>query len=123
MGIQVESLFTGLTALEDVRIEVCNIGLMPHTGAPYLAESLLQTITSAPRHYLEWQWDNTYSLQVEIAEQHDDMKEHAADVMWIPKPPHQTPSTDQADSAGNRYDSYPYADAVHIRQLIQFEPT
>lgn len=86
MGIQVESLFTGLTALEDVRIEVCNIGLMPHTGAPYLAESLLQTITSAPRHYLEWQWDNTYSRQVEIAEQHDDMKEHAADVMWIPNP-------------------------------------
>ncbi len=83
---QVERLFTGVTALEDVHVEVCKIGLMPHTGVPYFSGSLLQTITSAPRHYFEWQWDNTYSRQVEVAEQHDVLKNYAADVMCIPNP-------------------------------------
>ena len=82
---QVERLFTGLTAMEDVCIQVCNVGLMPHTSPPDLSESLLQTITSAPRHYFEWQWDNTYSRQVEVAEQHAVLKDYCADVMWIHK--------------------------------------
>jgi len=120
--LQVERLFSGLTALEDARIAICDVGLMPHTGAPYFAESLLQTITSAPRHYFEWQWYNTYSRQVEVAEQHDVLRNYAADVMWIPNMgiPKPSPSTDQADSAGDR--SHPHEDAMHISQRIQFEP-
>ncbi len=83
---RVEHLFTGLTALEDVRVEVCKIGHISHTGVPYFSGSLLQTIISAPIHYFEWQWENTYSRQVEVAEQHDVLKNFAADVMCIPNP-------------------------------------
>jgi len=47
---QVERLLTGLTALEDVHIEVWNFGLLSQEAGPYFTESLLQTIISAPNH-------------------------------------------------------------------------
>ena len=78
---QVERLLAGLTALEDVHIEVCD--LLAQEAGPYFTESLLQTIISAPRHYFEWQWDSIYARQVEVAEQHDVLKTYGANVMWI----------------------------------------
>ncbi len=85
---QLERLFTGLTALEDVRIEVCNFGLLSRKAGPYFTESLLQTIILAPKHYFEWQWENTYSRQVEVPEQHDVLKTYGIRIANLRIKPH-----------------------------------